>query len=692
MGTNHGHSEVWTDLLEGVGQVSWPTIIAQLYAKEHGYSNYRYCLKRSHLEVRRDVYNDPKVRRFLEEDAQNERKIESVLDEMCHLLDIQGHPSRKLKYSGAPFIKCINKIYSSIYVNKQIINSDSLLKQNGSSPIDLDAGFKAQYLRLSQDLPIVILPTHRSYMDTFFLTYLNFINELPLPVVATGDNFKGLGSFLTNYLKQTGAFIIRRNARRSKDIEANAYFDVLRAYVHSVILGGENPLEFFMEGTRTRVGQVLRPKTGLLSMVADMYTGKIVEDVYILPVVINYQRTLEEQLYVAENTPQINKQKPKESAKNLLAGLDAIIKRKYGKVYVRFVEPFKLSDHFALWSKDKNLPLDESSHTYEVSDAALHEFTDSLASRVCLAQAYNNVLMPIHLMAFSIMNLVFFSNDNKFAIDSESESYSVPIALVADDFYKLEQILKALHPGAFLPGWKTHLDMLDELVLDRDKILTASSDRRCVNLRRDALTFHTLQYYGNQVFQMLLPLAITSIVDKIIDDPQSSVIDVRSKIYEHTRYLLSKEFLMDELHVQQELYQTCLVLQSKAELGTESMITKHLLYFVRSHIEFLSYIEDKDSFRQGDYFEHLFDEQAHSSNASSTYISKDMLKNMILLAKEQGICNVPDPSGLCISNRATGSRDSSSNDAIEIVGKTKLKETLSWFETIEKYALTLIKH
>lgn len=56
-------------------------------------------------------------------------------------------------------------------------------------------------------------------------------------------------------------------------------------------------LEFFVEGTRSRVGKMLSPKFGILSIVArNVIEGKI-PDAHILPVTINYEKVLEGQSF-----------------------------------------------------------------------------------------------------------------------------------------------------------------------------------------------------------------------------------------------------------------------------------------------------------------------------------------------------------------------------------------------------------
>ena len=58
------------------------------------------------------------------------------------------------------------------------------------------------------------------------------------------------------------------------------------------VLHDSHFLEFFIEGTRCRVGKMLPPKYGILSIVAkNVLDGKI-PDAQILPVTLNYEKVL----------------------------------------------------------------------------------------------------------------------------------------------------------------------------------------------------------------------------------------------------------------------------------------------------------------------------------------------------------------------------------------------------------------
>lgn len=685
------HRLIWSDLLQDLdisSSSSWWQVISFLYYKQHGYSNYNKCLARNHDKVRQDIYSDQRIQQYLiNEDTKeiNKQKIERILNEMCHLLDSQSNPSRRLKYAGVFFLKCITKVYSNIYVNNHLFPLKGAL--------ELEPGlFKREYLNITSELPVVILPTHRSYMDFLFISYIMTHYELPLPIVATGDNFKAMGKIMTDYLKSTGAFLVRRTAGRRTDVEANFYYDILRAYVHSILKGGEHPMEFFMEGTRTRVGQVLRPKTGLLSMVVDMLIDNIVDDIYILPVAINYQRPIEEQLYIGENTPQINMRKPKESAQNLISAFDAIMKRQYGKVYVRFFEPFKLSEYFEEWKKVTGIRSIENGDR----DIILHEFTNSLASKVCLEQANNNILMPFNLITFSMLARYFMQdsskNPSKLANgfikhhDGDNRVIRLPFDKITQDFCLLEELLQTTQ-SRFVPGWQSHLEILDEFKLDRDGIVRSTDDRKYVEFNSDALTFQTMLYYSNQVTQILLPVAICLLLPIDGMDTKDDCGEHWEQ-YKEVRSLLSTEFFANVTFMRNEFEETInTMIKHGKQISREIriMTTRHLIYFIRSYLKFLRHMLQSSTLDKLIFFVVMDDD---SEGGYPLYISKDMLKNMINLAKEHEVIEVTYEELPKVNGRINSR--SRPEEIVTLKDHCKMENLISRFEKIHSMSLNVI--
>ncbi|KAF1751187.1 hypothetical protein GCK72_017741 [Caenorhabditis remanei] len=140
-------------------------------------------------------------------------------------------------------------------------------------------------------IPIVYLPLHRSHLDYLLITWCNWHFGLKLPHIASGDNLNlsGLGWLL----RATGAFFIRRRVdpddERGKD---QLYRAILHSYIEQV-LGKNMPIEFFLEGTRSRFGKVLTPKNGLISNVVEAVQHGFIKDCYLVPVSYTYDAVVE---------------------------------------------------------------------------------------------------------------------------------------------------------------------------------------------------------------------------------------------------------------------------------------------------------------------------------------------------------------------------------------------------------------
>ena len=66
-------------------------------------------------------------------------------------------------------------------------------------------------------------------------------------------NMKGI----TGFLRRSGAFFLRRTFGSDK-----LYKTVFSVYVQTLLCRGVLPMEFFIEGTRSRTAKMLHPKLG----------------------------------------------------------------------------------------------------------------------------------------------------------------------------------------------------------------------------------------------------------------------------------------------------------------------------------------------------------------------------------------------------------------------------------------------
>ncbi|MCH8247874.1 MAG: SDR family oxidoreductase [Bacteroidetes bacterium] len=154
------------------------------------------------------------------------------------------------------------------------------------------------------DSLLVLIPSHRSYMDFVVCPYLFLMRpdlNITIPHIAAAEEF-GRIPVIGKLLTMLQAFYIKRGVGRA-DKELLKKVNDLVELNHTLL--------FFIEGTRSRSRQYLRPRTGLLRSLQS--TGKICT---ILPVAITYDRVPEEKTFLGELR---GGRKPKMQLRSLLA-------------------------------------------------------------------------------------------------------------------------------------------------------------------------------------------------------------------------------------------------------------------------------------------------------------------------------------------------------------------------------------
>ena len=197
-------------------------------------------------------------------------------------------------------------------------------------------GIKVNNLDNVQDIArgkeIIYVPCHRSHIDYLLLSYLLFRHSLTPPHIAAGINLDM--PVIGSILRRGGAFFMRRSFRGNQ-----LYTAVFNEYLHTLFSRGF-PVEYFIEGGRSRTGRLLDPKTGMLAITLRSYLRSSRRPIVFMPVYIGYERVLEGRTYLGELR---GKAKKKESFFDIFRVLSAL-KLQFGQVAVNFGEPLALND------------------------------------------------------------------------------------------------------------------------------------------------------------------------------------------------------------------------------------------------------------------------------------------------------------------------------------------------------------
>jgi glycerol-3-phosphate O-acyltransferase len=180
---------------------------------------------------------------------------------------------------------------------------------------------------------IIYVPCHRSHMDYLLLSYVIYRKGFAIPHVAAGANLNM--PVIGRFLRMGGAFFLRRSFKGDP-----LYAAVFLKYLGFMMARG-HPLEYFIEGGRSRTGRLLTPRTGMLSMTVRSFVRDPKCPVVFMPVYFGYERIVEGRTYIGELS---GRPKEKESVFGLLKASVSVLRSKFGKVHVNLGEPIRLDE------------------------------------------------------------------------------------------------------------------------------------------------------------------------------------------------------------------------------------------------------------------------------------------------------------------------------------------------------------
>ncbi len=243
---------------------------------------------------------------------------------------------------------------------------------------------------LATDHEIIYVPCHRSHVDYLLLSYVIYKRGLSIPYVAAGDNLDV--PVLGPLLRGAVAFYIRRSFR------GNAlYTAVLREYMHTLI-SRSTPIEYFIEGGRSRSGRLLPPKMGMLAMTVHSQLRKTNKPVVFIPTYIGYERIMEGGTYIGEL-----KGKPKES-ESVVGLLKATkkIERIFGNVHLSFGTPLHLSDFLQKFEVEADsLPADRTDTPLDNKASAM---VDNIGVKIMQHINKAAVVNPVSLLSLVLLS------------------------------------------------------------------------------------------------------------------------------------------------------------------------------------------------------------------------------------------------------------------------------------------------
>jgi len=312
--------------------------------------------------------------------------------------------------------------------------------------------------------------------------------------------------------RKCGAFFIRRSFKG-----ARLYSEVLARYIKALLEEG-HPIEFFIEGGRSRNGKLMLPKTGLLSILLQAYHEGFCKDLIFIPASISYDRIIEEKSYLKEIGGDLKEQ---ENFRGIIRARQ-FLKRRYGKIYIRFNHPFSLNEYLS----QEDSPGKDTHH-----NLAFH-----------LVRSINAVSLvtPLSLTAMAIL-----SNHRRGFYLSEVietvgillrflERYGVPTAAtLANPSKAVKETL------SLFIDWKV-IDFLEDVEGEEEPFYYVDEDKKM-----------ELEYHKNSIIHFFIPHSFVAISlltgSEEVKDLESIISD-----YVFLKNLFKNEFVFDEREGLQE--------------------------------------------------------------------------------------------------------------------------------------------
>ena len=378
-------------------------------------------------------------------------------------------------------------------------------------------GIKVNHIEGVQDVAqgheVIYVPCHRSHIDYLLLSYLLFRNGRTPPHIAAGINLNM--PVIGGLLRRGGAFFMRRTFKGNP-----LYTAVFNEYLHTLFSKGF-PVEYFVEGGRSRTGRMLQPKTGMLAITLRSFLRSNRLPVVFVPVYIGYERVLEGRTYLGELR---GASKKKESIFDIFKVIGAL-KQRFGQVWVNFGEPIKLAEFLDAEQPDWRA----QDYGSQFRPDWLNNATNRLGARV--AQHLNEAaaINPVNLVALALLST------SKLALDDRA------LARVLDLYLALLRKVP-YSPHTTLPDGNGQA--LIEYV-QKMELLAEQSDALGKILYLDEQNAVLITFYRNNVLHIFaLPALLASFF-------QSSARMSREQILRFTKALYP--YLQSELFIRWDL-------------------------------------------------------------------------------------------------------------------------------------------
>ena len=412
---------------------------------------------------------------------------------------------KRIKKKAGEYFDEIAADYNITYIQIFLLALNWLWK-NIFEGIDIDTASLAKVREWATRGSLIYIPSHKSHIDYLALNHVLYKSHMHIPRIAAGQN---LAFWPMGYIfRKSGAFFIRRSFQR-----ARLYSQVFSRYIKALLEEG-HPIEFFIEGGRSRNGKLVLPKTGFLSILLHAHEEGFCNDLIFVPISISYDRIIEEKSYLKEIGGDLKKQ---ENFRQMIKARQ-FLKKRYGKIYIRFNDPLSLNEFLSR----TDTPVQDIQH-----DLAFH-----------LVKSINDVTLitPLSLIATAILS----NHRRGFNLPELAETVDLLLEFLKRGEAPLASTLvdpsKAVQETiSMLINWKV-VDFMEDTggAKEEDTFYYVDGDKKL-----------ELEYYKNSIIHYFIPhsfIAISLLTGtEEMKKPETVISD-----YDFLKTLFKNEFVFDK--------------------------------------------------------------------------------------------------------------------------------------------------
>ncbi|NLA75464.1 MAG: hypothetical protein GX846_08370 [Deltaproteobacteria bacterium] len=313
-----------------------------------------------------------KSRQQLKEIVLKDKGITALIDRVSNN---NAKKKREKRKKAGEYFEEIAADYNISYVRTFRVILKWLWKKifNGIDTVPSELSVIREWARKG---PLIYVPSHKSHVDYLVLNDVLYDFNMHIPRIAAGQN---LSFWPMGYIfRKCGAFFIRRSFQGAK-----LYSEVFSRYIKALLQDG-HPIQFYIEGGRSRNGKLVQPKTGFLYIIMEAYEQGYCNDLIFVPTSVLYDRVVEEGSYLKELG---GAQKESENFRQIIKAR-RFLKSSYGRIYIRFDKPFSIKE----WEELQNTGTSRDAHR------------DLLA--VSIARSINNITLitPLAIVSTAILS------------------------------------------------------------------------------------------------------------------------------------------------------------------------------------------------------------------------------------------------------------------------------------------------